>query len=36
VDCPKAKLELDPVLWNGKLEALRNVGLEVLEISKAE
>src|SRR5262249_22506298 len=28
----KAKLERDPVLWNAKIEALRNVGLEVLEI----
>src|SRR3984893_13257994 len=26
----KAKLEADPVLWNAKIEALRNVGLEVL------
>jgi hypothetical protein len=30
----KAKLESDPVLWNAKIEALRNVGLEVLEIVK--
>ena len=30
----KAKLENDPVLWNAKIEALRNVGLEVLEIVK--
>jgi hypothetical protein len=30
----KAKLEKDPVLWNAKIEALRNVGLEVLEIVK--
>ena len=29
----KAKLEADPVLWNAKIEALRNVGLEVLEIA---
>jgi hypothetical protein len=29
-----AKLEKDPVLWNAKIEALRNVGLEVLEIAK--
>ena len=29
-----AKLEKDPVLWNAKIEALRNVGLEVLEIVK--
>ena len=30
----KAKLESDPVLWNAKIEALRNVGMEVLEIVK--
>jgi hypothetical protein len=30
----KAKLEADPVLWNAKIEALRNVGFEVLEIVK--
>jgi hypothetical protein len=30
----RAKLEKDPVLWNAKIEALRNVGLEVLEIVK--
>jgi hypothetical protein len=30
----KAKLEQDPVLWNAKIEALRNVGLEVLDIVK--
>jgi hypothetical protein len=30
----QAKLESDPVLWNAKIEALRNVGLEVLEIVK--
>ena len=30
----KAKLEADPVFWNAKIEALRNVGLEVLEIVK--
>src|ERR1041384_1947344 len=30
----KAKLEKDPVLRNAKIEALRNVGLEVLEIVK--
>src|SRR4051794_37804589 len=30
----KAKLEADPVLWNAKIEALRNVGLGVLEIVK--
>jgi hypothetical protein len=29
-----AKLEADPVLWNAKIEALRNVGLEVLGIVK--
>src|SRR4030095_1645320 len=29
-----AKLEADPALWNAKIEALRNVGLEVLEIVK--
>lgn len=27
-----AKLEKDPVLWEAKIEALRNVGLEVLDI----
>jgi hypothetical protein len=30
----KAKLERDPVLWNAKIEALRNVGLQVLDIVK--
>ena len=30
----RAKLEKDPVLWNAKIEALRNVALEVLEIVK--
>ena len=30
----QAKLDKDPVLWNAKIEALRNVGLEVLEIVK--
>jgi hypothetical protein len=30
----QAKLEADPVLWNAKIEALRNVGLEVMEIVK--
>ena len=30
----KAKLEKDPVLWNAKIEALRNVGLETLEVVK--
>lgn len=29
-----AKLERDPVLWNAKIQALRNVGLEVLDIVK--
>src|SRR5262245_35099908 len=29
-----AKLQRDPVLWNAKIEALRNVGLEVIEIVK--
>jgi len=29
-----AKLEHDPVLWNAKIEALRNVGLQVLDIVK--
>src|SRR5579872_5547309 len=30
----EAKIEKDPVLWNAKIEALRNVGLEVMEIVK--
>lgn len=30
----KSKLERDPVLWNAKIEALRNVGLEVLDLVK--
>src|SRR5579864_7131246 len=30
----QAKLEADPVLWNAKIEALRNVALQVLEIVK--
>ena len=30
----QAKLLADPVLWNAKIEALRNVGLEVIEIVK--
>jgi hypothetical protein len=30
----KEKLERDPVLWNAKIEALRNVGLEVMDIVK--
>src|SRR4249920_3241672 len=29
-----AKLEHDPVMWNAKIEALRNVGLQVLDIVK--
>jgi len=29
-----AKLQADPVLWEAKIQALRNVGLEVLEIVK--
>jgi hypothetical protein len=28
----KAKLDADPVLWNAKIEALRNAALEVLEV----
>ena len=28
----KAKLERDPVLWNAKIEALRNAGLAVMDI----
>jgi hypothetical protein len=30
----KAKIEADPVLWNAKIEALRNVALEVLDVVK--
>jgi cytochrome c556 len=30
----QAKLDADPVLWDAKIEALRNVALEVLEIVK--
>jgi hypothetical protein len=30
----QAKLDNDPVLWTAKIQALRNVGLEVLEIVK--
>ena len=30
----KAKLDADPVLWDAKIEALRNVALEVLEVAK--
>ena len=30
----RAKLEADPVLWNAKIEALRNVGLEVIDLVK--
>ena len=29
-----AKLEADPVLWNAKIEALRNVALEVMDLVK--
>ena len=29
-----AKIEADPVEWNARIEALRNVGLEVLDIVK--
>lgn len=29
-----AKRDKDPVLWNAKIEALRNVGLEVLDVVK--
>jgi len=28
----KAKLEADTVLWNAKIEALRNIGLEIMDI----
>ena len=28
------KLQRDPVLWNAKIEALRNVGLEVMDVVK--
>jgi hypothetical protein len=28
----KAKVDADPVLWNAKIEALRNVALEVMDI----
>jgi cytochrome c556 len=30
----RAKLEHDPVLWNAKIEALRNVSLEIMDIVK--
>jgi hypothetical protein len=30
----RTKLEKDPVLWNAKIEALRNVGLETLDAVK--
>jgi hypothetical protein len=30
----RAKVEADPVEWNARIEALRNVGLEVLDIVK--
>src|SRR5262249_54991226 len=29
-----AKIEKDPVEWNARIEALRNVGLEVIDIAK--
>jgi cytochrome c556 len=29
----QAKLDADPVLWDAKIEALRNVALEVLEVA---
>jgi hypothetical protein len=29
-----AKIEADPVEWNARIEALRNVGLQVLDIVK--
>ena len=32
----EAKRAMDPVLWNAKIEALRNVGLEVLQIVKTK
>jgi hypothetical protein len=32
----EAKRAKDPVLWNAKIEALRNVGLEVLEIARTK
>src|SRR5215813_4648222 len=32
----EAKRAKDPVLWNAKIEALRNVGLEVMEIAKTK
>ena len=32
----KDKIEKDPVLWQAKIEALRNVGREVLEIVKSK
>jgi hypothetical protein len=30
----KAKIDKDPVLWIAKIQALRNVGLEVLDVAK--
>lgn len=30
----RAKIDKDPVLWDAKIQALRNVGLEVLEVVK--
>src|SRR5437870_8189940 len=32
----KAKIDKDPVLWEAKIQALRNVGLEVLEVVKKQ
>ena len=29
-----AKLKADPVLWNARIEAVRNVGLEAIEVAK--
>jgi hypothetical protein len=31
-----AKVQRDPVEWNARIEALRNVGLEVIEIAKTK
>jgi len=33
-DAIMAKVEADPVEWNARIEALRNVGLEVIELVK--
>jgi cytochrome c556 len=30
----RAKIEKDPVLWNAKIEALRNVSLEIMDVVK--